>query len=251
MTKNYIEFHHREPEEIKKVTVTSTETEPIRRRRQTDPLPPIPDETAHIRLRPPTKPPTPSETINRIRPESLPPTPEPKPERKRPETLPPVSELKTVKLKSISESKTPIVPKPKVLSTASITKKEPTVLTTPATTISKVKPKTSPVPDNIKDNKEIQFLIHLKDTAKREKTPEKHVLDDAMSTTTETTETTLIDRHDNELKEEVEMLKRELETTKARCERAEREKSDILLRRLASMDTTSNRTAGWYSIYTL
>ncbi len=72
-----------------------------------------------------------------------------------------------------------------------------------------------------------------------------------MSTTTETTETTLIDRHDNELKEEVEMLKRELETTKARCERAEREKSDILLRRLASMDTTSNRTAGWYSIYTL
>jgi hypothetical protein len=61
----------------------------------------------------------------------------------------------------------------------------------------------------------------------------------------------LIDRHDNELKEEVEMLKRELETTKARCERAEREKSDILLRRLASMDTTSNRTAGWYSIYSL
>lgn len=58
-----------------------------------------------------------------------------------------------------------------------------------------------------------------------------------------TTETTLVDRKDSEMKEENEMLKRELETLKSRCERAERDKSDILLRRLTSMDTTSNRTA--------
>lgn len=38
-------------------------------------------------------------------------------------------------------------------------------------------------------------------------------------------------------------LRLELEAMKARAERAEREKSDILLRRLASMDTASNRTA--------
>lgn len=67
--------------------------------------------------------------------------------------------------------------------------------------------------------------------------------DDAFSTTTDTTETTLVDRKDNEWREENEMLQRELETVKARCERAERDKSDILLRRLASMDTTSNKTA--------
>lgn len=34
-----------------------------------------------------------------------------------------------------------------------------------------------------------------------------------------------------------------MQTTKSRAERAERDKSDILLRRLASMDTTTNRTA--------
>jgi len=33
-------------------------------------------------------------------------------------------------------------------------------------------------------------------------------------------------------------LKAELKLTKAKCEKAEREKSDVLLRRLASLDTT-------------
>lgn len=41
----------------------------------------------------------------------------------------------------------------------------------------------------------------------------------------------------------IERLRRELAETKARAERAERDKSDILLRRLASMDTSTNRTA--------
>lgn len=41
---------------------------------------------------------------------------------------------------------------------------------------------------------------------------------------------------------QIEALQRELDLTKARAERAERDKSDILLRRLASMDTSSNRS---------
>lgn len=41
----------------------------------------------------------------------------------------------------------------------------------------------------------------------------------------------------------VERLRRELAETKVRAERAERDKSDILLRRLAAMDTSTNRTA--------
>ncbi|KAK3928455.1 Homeobox protein cut-like 1, partial [Frankliniella fusca] len=61
--------------------------------------------------------------------------------------------------------------------------------------------------------------------------------------TTETTETTLVDRHDSELQDQIESLKQELETVKARCERVEREKSDILLRRLAAMDTGPSKTA--------
>lgn len=46
-----------------------------------------------------------------------------------------------------------------------------------------------------------------------------------------------------QLKEQMATLRLELEAMKTRAERAEREKSDILLRRLASMDTASNRTA--------
>ncbi|BFF95089.1 myosin-9 [Drosophila madeirensis] len=45
------------------------------------------------------------------------------------------------------------------------------------------------------------------------------------------------------LQEQMKTLRTELDTMKARAERAERDKSDILLRRLASMDTSSNRTA--------
>lgn len=45
------------------------------------------------------------------------------------------------------------------------------------------------------------------------------------------------------MQDQLETLRRELAETKARAERAEREKSDILLRRLANMDTSSNRTA--------
>lgn len=44
-------------------------------------------------------------------------------------------------------------------------------------------------------------------------------------------------------KEQIESLKEELEAVKTRCERVEREKSDILLRRLAAMDTGPSKTA--------
>lgn len=59
---------------------------------------------------------------------------------------------------------------------------------------------------------------------------------------TETTDTTLVDRNESELKEQFDSLKLELETTKAKCDRLEREKSDILLRRLAAMETTTSKT---------
>ncbi|KAK6617793.1 hypothetical protein RUM43_014021 [Polyplax serrata] len=68
--------------------------------------------------------------------------------------------------------------------------------------------------------------------------------DDCASTTnTETTEMTLVGKNDSELLEEVESLRNELEVMKAKYEKVEREKSDILLRRLASLDTTPTKTA--------
>lgn len=59
---------------------------------------------------------------------------------------------------------------------------------------------------------------------------------------TDTTDTTLVDRNESELKEQLESLRLELETTKAKCDRLEREKSDILLRRLAAMETITSKT---------
>lgn len=67
--------------------------------------------------------------------------------------------------------------------------------------------------------------------------------DDTVSVAgTETTDTTLVDCNENELKEQVESLKLELETMRAKCERLEREKSDLLLRRIAAMETMTSKT---------
>ncbi|BES92388.1 SOGA family member [Nesidiocoris tenuis] len=63
--------------------------------------------------------------------------------------------------------------------------------------------------------------------------------DDEGSVQTSTTDTTLVN-HEKELQEEIESLKKELEAMKVRCERAEREKSDFMLRRLASETVTSS-----------
>ncbi|KAJ3639906.1 hypothetical protein Zmor_003275 [Zophobas morio] len=67
--------------------------------------------------------------------------------------------------------------------------------------------------------------------------------DDAVSIAgTETTDTTLVDAHDYEFRDQLESLRKELEVTKSKCDRLEREKSDILLRRLAAMETTTSKT---------
>lgn len=83
---------------------------------------------------------------------------------------------------------------------------------------------------------DVQFLIQVKQDRQNDK---RH--DDTVSTTTETTETTLVDNR--EIYEELESMKRELDNWKSRCERAERDKSDLLLRRISAMDTGANRTA--------
>ncbi|XP_075971253.1 uncharacterized protein LOC142973434 isoform X4 [Anticarsia gemmatalis] len=74
---------------------------------------------------------------------------------------------------------------------------------------------------------------------------EKDESDDDTSTAgTVTTETTLVDVNVKEYQEQIESLKQEMETLRRRCERVEKEKSDILLRRLANIDTVNKYSTG-------
>ncbi|KAL0901673.1 hypothetical protein ABMA27_006872 [Loxostege sticticalis] len=68
--------------------------------------------------------------------------------------------------------------------------------------------------------------------------------DDTSTAGTVTTETTLVDANVKEYQEQVESLKQEVDSLRKRCERVEKEKSDILLRRLANIDTANKYTSG-------
>ncbi|KAK5639511.1 hypothetical protein RI129_012003 [Pyrocoelia pectoralis] len=97
-------------------------------------------------------------------------------------------------------------------------------------------------------NHDVQFLIQLKSKQKEEQSKPFYdgteSEDDTISIAgTETTDTTLVGNlHENELQEQIDSLKQELESMKAKCERVDREKSDLLLRRLASMETVTSKT---------
>ncbi|XP_039754594.1 early endosome antigen 1 isoform X2 [Pararge aegeria] len=60
-----------------------------------------------------------------------------------------------------------------------------------------------------------------------------------IGTVTTDTETTLIDPNIKDYQDQIESLKGEVDLLRKRCERVEKEKSDILLRRLANIDTTN------------
>lgn len=138
---------------------TKSESEQaVRRRRQTDPLPPVPDE----------KPPV----------------------RSRANALPPVAPRSRAEIATVLEK------------TATQTRRS----------LSRSSSDSAKVPDESNSNAENE--------------------NQAISTS-----------QSNEVHKENEILRRELETIKSRCERVEREKSDILLRRLAAVDSSSNRTA--------
>ncbi|XP_059616735.1 myosin heavy chain, striated muscle [Phlebotomus argentipes] len=148
---------------------------------------------------------------------------------------------KRVRQRSVETvEETPPERRTRVRSTAEVpdapAKKPPVVKTTTKPSPKPVTPKT----ESKITNQDIQFLIHVKNNNSQKKQ------EDAFSTTTDTTDTTLVavsEKGDRNLVDQIESLKQELETTKTRCERAERDKSDILLRRLASIDTVPNRTA--------
>lgn len=88
----------------------------------------------------------------------------------------------------------------------------------------------------------VRYLMHVKSSS-----PKRSTQDDLSSICTETTDTTVVAAGsrmmDQEMVEQLEALKQELDTMRLRCDKAERDKSDLMLRRLASMDTMPNKTA--------
>ncbi|XP_055847522.1 golgin subfamily A member 4 isoform X2 [Episyrphus balteatus] len=93
--------------------------------------------------------------------------------------------------------------------------------------------------DKQRATKDVEFMLKIKDNQKA--VSERY--NDNASLTTETTDTTIIGTHNQELHDELRALRADLDAMRSRAERAERDKSDILLRRLASIDTGPNRTA--------
>lgn len=88
-----------------------------------------------------------------------------------------------------------------------------------------------------KTAQDVQFMLNIKESSLNNKKRQQ----DNISLTTETPYAG--QQLDRDHLEELANLRKELDAMKARAEKAEREKSDILLRRLASMDTAPNRTA--------
>ncbi|XP_061385732.1 centromere-associated protein E isoform X1 [Danaus plexippus] len=73
---------------------------------------------------------------------------------------------------------------------------------------------------------------------------DKEESEDEGSTITTDTDVTLVDPNIKEYQEQIESLKSEVDFLKKRCERVEKEKSDILLRRLANIDNTNKYSTG-------
>ncbi|XP_029160726.1 kinesin-like protein KIF15 isoform X3 [Nylanderia fulva] len=79
---------------------------------------------------------------------------------------------------------------------------------------------------------DVEFIIQVR---KSRPAPPKQVVEDGLDNVT-------VKGEESE-KNEIEKLKSQLNAMRARCEKAEKEKSEILLRRLATMDTMSNKTS--------
>ncbi|XP_045537570.1 myosin-1 isoform X4 [Papilio machaon] len=103
---------------------------------------------------------------------------------------------------------------------------------------------------------DVNFLIQVKNsrnTSSNSKPPirggpardKEDTSDDDTSTAgTITTDTTLVDANIKDYQDQIENLKQEVDLLRKRCERVEKEKSDILLRRLANIDTANKYTTG-------
>ncbi|XP_059220850.1 trichohyalin isoform X5 [Stomoxys calcitrans] len=125
---------------------------------------------------------------------------------------------------------TPAKPTPTKLKTSSSS--TTTSSTTSATVSSSSSSARRKEAERQKTAQDVAFMLNIRENSYQNRKPNN----ETMSMMTERPET-------NDGQEELTNLRKELEAMKQRAEKAEREKSDILLRRLASIDMAPNRTA--------
>ncbi|XP_046382724.1 uncharacterized protein LOC124153539 isoform X1 [Ischnura elegans] len=110
-------------------------------------------------------------------------------------------------------------------------------------------PKDSTTKSSAPVNPDVEFIIRVKSSTpkakEKEKASEKESEsedDDSSVAATDTTDTTLVGGQGEKsfTEEEVESLRQELAELRTRCEKAEREKNDILLRRVTTASRTSS-----------
>ncbi|XP_045537562.1 golgin subfamily B member 1 isoform X2 [Papilio machaon] len=196
------------------------------KRRNTGPLPSIDTDTVLVRRPSPSPPPTAAATITINKNDSL-------AER--------VRKMQLIKSQNSFEKESSIEKEREKRSASRSKEEEKTV---------KLKEERASAKDDV------NFLIQVKNsrnTSSNSKPPirggpardKEDTSDDDTSTAgTITTDTTLVDANIKDYQDQIENLKQEVDLLRKRCERVEKEKSDILLRRLANIDTANKYTTG-------
>lgn len=159
--------------------------------------------------------------------------------------LPPKNTVSTsaISIKPKSSSITTTV----ITTTSNSTPSLAALKTSSTTSIGNVKLRSRADLEKQRTAKDVEFMLSIKDKNLQEQKKKEGNLSDNMSVITEATDSPRLasrkaEENDERL-EELKKLRLELDTMKARAEKAEKEKSDILLRRFASIDSTSNRTS--------
>ncbi|KAL9930056.1 uncharacterized protein ACN427_014690 isoform 2-T7 [Glossina fuscipes fuscipes] len=176
----------------------------------------VSEETKHLSL-PPKKP----SIVNDSRPLSA-----------------PLNDVSSLSSKSVVAALPPTPPKNSYKSKTSPSNQTTSSSSSPSSSVTTTSSTRRKELERQKTAQDVEFMLNIKDNHYRD----KKLTHDNLSITTELADV----GHaisDHERAEEIKNLRLEFDAMKTRAEKAEREKSDLLLRRLASMETAPNRTA--------
>uniref|UniRef100_A0A1B0BVM6 Uncharacterized protein n=1 Tax=Glossina palpalis gambiensis TaxID=67801 RepID=A0A1B0BVM6_9MUSC len=150
----------------------------------------------------------------------------------------PLNDVSSLSSKSVVATLPPTPPKNSYKSKTSPSNQTTSSSSSPSSSVTTTSSTRRKELERQKTAQDVEFMLNIKDNHYRD----KKLTHDNLSITTELADV----GHaisDHERAEEIKNLRLEFDAMKTRAEKAEREKSDLLLRRLASMETAPNRTA--------